>query len=63
MAARGFNILDLLIKPQVILYISPDEGGEDAEDCNCQGSHQALHWPGEVSISAPQQNDSSNTTD
>ena len=42
---------------------SPDEGGEDAEDCNCQGSHRALHWPGEVSVLAPRQNDSSNTTD
>ena len=42
---------------------SPDEGCEDVEDCNCKESHRALHWPAEVSVSAPWRNDSSNTTD
>ena len=38
-----------------------DEGAEDTEDRNCQGSHRVSHWPGEVSVSVPWQNDSSNT--
>ena len=60
MVAHGFNILDFADQaPAHIEYPalqrvsdSPDKGGDDAEDCNCQGSHGALHWPGEVSVPA-----------